>query len=137
LSFRRQRASILVSHARHTNTLFSECHLYYAPIKYVFKVQSPERGMTGVRESVVFATLTSAGRSPFDPKTCQLTGWLDDPYDSNEAGPMTRNISERPEYDSQFHDHPLSRARWVLDHLQRTVTIDDAVKQQAKFSPAQ
>src|SRR5258706_12731830 len=32
LSFRRQRASILVSHARHTNTLFSECHLYYAPI---------------------------------------------------------------------------------------------------------
>src|ERR1700747_1373051 len=32
LSFRRQRASILVSHTRHTNTLFSECHLYYAPI---------------------------------------------------------------------------------------------------------
>src|SRR5712692_872264 len=32
LSFRRQRASILVSHARQTNTLFSDCHLYYAPI---------------------------------------------------------------------------------------------------------
>src|SRR5882724_4308781 len=32
LSFRRQRASILVSHARHTNTLFPDCHLYYAPI---------------------------------------------------------------------------------------------------------
>src|SRR5271169_864257 len=34
LRFRRQRASILIlgSHARHTITLFSECHLYYAPI---------------------------------------------------------------------------------------------------------
>src|ERR1700686_4455081 len=32
LSFRRQRASILVSHARHPTTLPSECHLYYAPI---------------------------------------------------------------------------------------------------------
>src|SRR5271170_4374539 len=32
LSLRRQRASILVSHARHTITLFSKCHLYYAPI---------------------------------------------------------------------------------------------------------
>src|SRR5712691_7137805 len=30
LSFRRQRASILFSHARHATTLPSECHLYYA-----------------------------------------------------------------------------------------------------------
>src|SRR6267142_732393 len=33
LSFRRQRARILVSHHRHTSTLFSGCHLYYAPIR--------------------------------------------------------------------------------------------------------
>ena len=32
LGFSRQRASILFFHARHTNTLRSECHLYYAPI---------------------------------------------------------------------------------------------------------
>src|SRR6266849_5863844 len=32
LSFRRQRASILFSHARHATTLPSDCHLYYAPI---------------------------------------------------------------------------------------------------------
>jgi len=44
LSFRRQRASILVSHARNTNTLFPECHLYYAPIsKWCLDVvRSPE-----------------------------------------------------------------------------------------------
>jgi hypothetical protein len=103
---------------------------------YVFKLQSPERGITGVREAAVFANLTAAGTSLIDPKTSQFTGWLDDPYDSNEAGPMTRHISERREYDSQFPDHPLSRARWVLDHLQRTLVIDDAVKQQPKFRSA-
>src|SRR6202162_3952600 len=32
LGFPRQRASILFSHARHTNTLPVACHLYYAPI---------------------------------------------------------------------------------------------------------
>jgi hypothetical protein len=32
LGFSRQRASILFSHARHTTTLLSNCHLYYAPI---------------------------------------------------------------------------------------------------------
>jgi hypothetical protein len=32
LGFSRQRASILFFHARHTTTLLSNCHLYYAPI---------------------------------------------------------------------------------------------------------
>jgi hypothetical protein len=32
LGFSRQRASILLWHARHTNTSTSICHLYYAPI---------------------------------------------------------------------------------------------------------
>ena len=32
LTFRRQRASILFSHAQHTNKLFSICNLYYAPL---------------------------------------------------------------------------------------------------------
>jgi hypothetical protein len=105
-------------------------------VSYVFKVQSPERGMTGMRDSVVLAKQLSAGASTMDTKTGQLNGWLDDPYDANETGPMTRNISERTEYDLQFPDHPLSRARWVLDHLQRTLAIDEAVKQQTKFSPA-
>jgi hypothetical protein len=31
-----------------------------------------------------------------DERGGQFKGWLDDPYDSNETGPMTRNISERP-----------------------------------------
>src|SRR6266566_3729075 len=45
LRFCRQRASILSSHARHTNTSRSVCHLYYAPISMseLFGVAGPSR----------------------------------------------------------------------------------------------
>jgi len=42
-------------------------------------------------------------------------------------------------FDSGYHrgtflkDHPLSRARWVLNHLERTVAIDEAVKRRPAF----
>lgn len=57
-----------------------------------------------------------------------MMGWLDDPYDPHEQGDMTRNRSERPEYDSLFPDHPLSRARWVLDHLQHTLFVSETLR---------
>src|ERR1700694_5470120 len=38
LGFPRQRASILFSHARHTNTLPIACHLYYAPISNMWSI---------------------------------------------------------------------------------------------------
>jgi len=107
----------------------------FRDFSYVFKVQSPELGITGIRESAVLATLMSTGTPVLDTNTGQLRGWLDAPYDSSEAGPMTRNLSERPEYDAQFPEHPLSRARWVLDHLQRTVVVDNDVKRQPKYGP--
>lgn len=62
-----------------------------------------------------------------------MTDWLDDPYDPGEKGEMTRNKSEKPEYDPQFPEHPLSRARKLLNHLQRTITVDASVKVQPPF----
>ena len=103
----------------------------FRDFSYVLKVQCEERGMTGVRDAFVSAALMVSGETGIE--SGRMTGWLDDPYDPAEAGPMTRNKSERPEYDAQFPDHPLSRARWVLNHLERTVTIDEAVKAQPGF----
>ena len=104
----------------------------FRDFSYVFRVESSERGTTGLREAFVVSMLLNKGVS-IDTRVGQLKGWLDDPYDSNETGPMTRNISERPEYDSRFPDHPLSRARRILNHLQTTVTVDSSIKQQPKF----
>ena len=106
----------------------------FRDFSYVFRLQCQELGTTGVRDSIVLAKLMSTGEVKITTSTCKLTGWLDDPYDPEEAGAMTRNKSERPEYDEQFPDHPLSRARRVLDHLQRTIRIDETIKRAPAFS---
>ena len=106
----------------------------YRDFSYVLRVQCEHVGTTGIRESVVTAQLLNSGAIAIDTELKMMRGWCDDPYDPNEIGPMTRNKSERREYDSLFPDHPLSRARWVLDHLERTVTVDATVKRQPAFN---
>src|SRR5262245_13464974 len=101
----------------------------FRDFSYVLKAQCAEHGMTGLRDTIVSMNLMQAGEVGLDTNTGAMTGWLDDPYDPNERGPMTRNRSERPEFDAQFPEHPLSRARWVLDYLQRTAQVNEAVRQ--------
>lgn len=105
----------------------------FRDFSYVLNVQCEERGVTGVRDAVILTSLMQSGETGLDTATGVITGWLDDPYDPREAGLMTRNKSERAEYDYRFPDHPLSRARRVLDHLERTVIVDDDIKRQPGF----
>jgi hypothetical protein len=105
----------------------------FRDFSYVLKAQCAEHGMTGLRDTIVSMNLMQAGEVGLDTNTGAMTGWLDDPYDPNERGPMTRNRSERPEFDAQFPEHPLSRARWVLDYLQRTAQVNEAVRQQPAY----
>lgn len=105
----------------------------FRDFSYVLKVQCEELGMTGARDAVVLTTLMKSGDTWFDTQSDKMMGWLDDPYDPSETGPMTRNKSERPEYDALFPTHPLSRARWVLNHLERTVAINETIKSQPAF----
>src|SRR5262245_1247648 len=105
----------------------------FRDFSYVLKVQCEERGVTGVRDAVILTSLMESGETGLDTATGVITGWLDDPYDPRETGPMTRNKSERPEYDYRFPDHPVSRARWALDHLERTVIVDGEIKRQPEF----
>jgi hypothetical protein len=79
--------------------------------------------MTGLRDTFVLDKMLASGEVTLRGNGIQ--GWLDDPYDPAEAGPMTRNKSERPEFDAVIPDHPLTRARALLNHLERTVVISD------------
>jgi hypothetical protein len=106
----------------------------FQDFSYVLKLQCQEQGATGVRDTMVLMQLMATGESELDEKTGAMSGWLDDPYDAQESGTMTRNKSERREYDTQFPDHPLSRARRVLDHLEQTVKIAGDVKMMPAFS---
>jgi hypothetical protein len=105
----------------------------FRDFSYVLKVQCAEFGTTGIRDSLILDTMMGSGEVEIDMESDRITGWLDDPYNPREIEPMTRNKSERPEYDAQFPDHPLSRARWVLNHLEQSVNIDDTVKRQPGF----
>jgi len=127
------RTLFKAAQGRTGRTYLGALTLPFRDFSYVFKIQSEEKGTTGVREAVVTSWQMNRELS-IDLKSRQLIGWLDDPYDLNERGPMTRNISERPEYDARFPGHPLSHARWVLNHLQKTMTIDNSLKQKPKFS---
>ena len=105
----------------------------FRDFSYVLKVQCAEAGPTGARDAVLMMVLMEEGKVSSRTVGNVMADWLDDPYDPNEKGEMTRNKSERPEYDSQFPMHPLSRARRVLDHLQRTATVDSSIKSSAPF----
>jgi hypothetical protein len=96
----------------------------FRDFSYVLKVQCEERGITGVRDTAI-AMKESIG---FFEK------WSQDPYDASIKSPFMRNRAEVEEYDVMFPDHPLSRARALLNHIQATLQIADEIKTEPRFT---
>jgi len=104
--------------------------LPFRDFSFVIKVQCQERGMTGIREAVILDEARGDGRVVFDPSRKEfLIGWMRDPYDPALHGGFHWNLSEATEYDGRFPDHPLSRLRPVLTHLERTLRVTGEVKE--------
>lgn len=102
----------------------------FESFSFVVKTQCAETGMTGVRDSVVFAKL---GMS-VDADTGKVPGWAQDPYDPAFVVPLLRNRSDDAEWDEKFPDHPLSRCRRYLDSLSESITLSDDVVSAAPFT---
>ena len=84
---------------------------------WIWMVVTVERGETGVREAVVAAKLFEAGRLTLES---YKTSWAQDPYDPGCAGvdkSTLRYLSDSPEYDDYFPDHPLTKMRRELQRL--------------------
>jgi len=109
----------------------------FADFSYVIKVQCFEEGITGMRDAVVADRLMGAGDVKLDPKTGGILGWAQDPYEPSFKGPALKNQSEDEKYDSQFPEHPLSRARAILARASETVNLDDSVLSSPPFSGPQ
>ena len=77
---------------------------------FVIKWQCPERGITGVRDTAVFALVAP----PLDDETSLPLGWAADPYDPSHHSAIVRNRSDDVEWDARFPEHPLSRLRSYL-----------------------
>lgn len=78
----------------------------------VLKIQAPERGVTGIRESTVMAQV-GAGEY-FRPH----------PYAPEMTGRLPWHVADLPRWDAQFADHPLSRARAWARHTVATAKVD-------------
>jgi hypothetical protein len=92
--------------------------LPFRDFSFVIKVQCREHGMTGVRETILADRRMAAGEMP------DVTG----------KGPFFRDWNpDSPEYDAEFPEHPVSRARRILEHVARTAVLDQAVSQLPKF----
>ena len=84
---------------------------------WIWMIVTLERGDTGVREAVVTAKLFEAGRLTLES---YKASWCQDPYDPSYAGvdkSTLRYISDSPEYDDHFPDHPLTKMRRELRRL--------------------
>jgi hypothetical protein len=106
--------------------------LPFRDFSYVLKVGCVERGLTGVREAVVFNQLLKDAAISVSRER-RIEGWMADPYDTEVHTPLMRNMAEAKEYDGKFPEHPLTRARRVLDRVQATITIAPDLRNASSF----
>lgn len=106
----------------------------FRDFSYVIKAQFQEYGITGFREAMVLDSLLQSGQMKLDSRNVnQIEGWAQDPYDATIETPLARNLADDEKYDAQFPDHPLSRVRSILNQIQASLRINNAVKNRPKF----
>ena len=110
---------------------------YTIPFKncsYVVKVVCVEQGITGIRDSAILSLMITNGTVKRDnEKEGRLKGWMRDPYDNSINLPFMMNLSESEKFDDMFPNHPLSRLRKYLKHIEETIKIDKSLLKEPKF----
>lgn len=89
----------------------------FRDFSFVIKVECPERGTTGIRETMLFEKLITAGKIAV----------IDPPHISGDWNP------DDEKYDADFPTHPLSALRRVLKAIERSCVVDAAIRSQPGF----
>jgi hypothetical protein len=61
---------------------------------YLITAACPERGITGIRDTAIFAKLLQSGDIKFEDGAAGPVGWMADPYDPSILGPPARNRAD-------------------------------------------
>ncbi|AXX29025.1 hypothetical protein APASM_1660 [Actinosynnema pretiosum subsp. pretiosum] len=101
----------------------ASCTVPRAGCSAVLKLQSPELGMTGMREALLMARLGHENWVVPHPYAPELRGVL--PY----------HLGDAAEHDPQFPDHPLTRARAWARHVALTGRVDPRFAALPPFRP--
>src|SRR5262249_19785129 len=91
--------------------------LPFRDFSYVVKIQRREHGTTGTREAILLDKRLAKGEKP-SPAGLPFPDWNPD----------------SAEHDAQFPDHPVSRARRLLQHVAKTATLDGAIAKMPPFA---
>jgi len=106
--------------------------LPFRDFSFVVKMQCTERGLTGMRESLVMDELLGRGEIKVD-KSGGFEGWEKALVSINS--PSWRiNKAEAVEYDERFPNHPLSVLRRTFAQIESTIRVSDDVKREPRFS---
>ena len=97
---------------------------------FTIRVLCRETGVTGRRDAAVFLRLAAEHDVPEDTPD----GWFSDPYDPLFEGRTLRNLSDDPEWDDLFPDHPLSRCRAHLQMLEERISLKEEVRVAPAFT---
>jgi hypothetical protein len=107
--------------------------LPFKDFSFVIKMQCSERGLTGMREAIIMDELLKKGEVKAD-SSGKISGWLQEPYNSNISSTSIMNKAELDEYDFRFPEHPLSILRHTLRQVESSIRISEETKRKPKFS---
>ncbi|WP_299277219.1 hypothetical protein [uncultured Psychroserpens sp.] len=98
---------------------------------YVVKIQAPEIGMTGMRDTVIVDKLLGEGKISFGDDG--IENWFSDPYDSSFTEGTLMNKSEDAIYDVDFQNHPLTLARQLIAQLEENIGFKPEIEKLIPF----
>jgi hypothetical protein len=104
----------------------------FKKVHYIISLASGERGITGLRDAFVTDQLLSEGKIAIeefekpapDGSDGRLIGWFQDPYDPAYKGNILCSAADDEKYDSQFPDHPLTKIRKHVQHIENTMRFE-------------
>jgi hypothetical protein len=96
-----------------------------------FEVRGPG-SVTGLRDAIVLDKFLAEhpDRNSIDDIMAE---WAQHPYASGIHGGLPRNRADDQQWDEQFPDHPLSRARRTLAAIRPSIRLHHTIKQQPAF----
>lgn len=104
----------------------------FKDFSFVLKITCQERGLGGTRETRILEQRRLVLLEKGDTRDV-LEGWNADPYDSNFKSEMLMTFAENQIFDSDFPEHPISRARRWIQNIAETLELEKSLQTREPF----
>ncbi len=100
----------------------------FKDFSFVLKITTQERGLGGTRETRILEQRRLAMLEKKDSRDV-LEGWNSDPYDPGFKSELLMTFAENEIFDTDFPDHPISRARFWIAKFSETLKLEKTLMQ--------